>query len=152
MTATVLVLVGSGCGAQSTASHPGGGLVVNSSGYVNADAVLVALENGGWPVGEGYPTGTQFQTLRGKTRCSSSKTFVRTDVNRGWGFICLGMPADLYTGIRKVFDNALVLMGPLYLDSGPDLVIFGFGWPTDTSQKFAKTLGTTGMYLLPPNS
>jgi hypothetical protein len=60
------------------------------------------------------------------------------------------MPADLYRSTRKAFSHMLLLVGPLYLDSGNgDLVIFGFGWPRDASKKFATTLGVAGTYLLP---
>jgi hypothetical protein len=116
-------------------------------------SVLAKLQAAGWPVGEGRPASASFESLTGKTRCASSKTFVRTDnAKTGWGFICVGMPADLYARINKVFSNTLAILGPLYLDSGKDLVIFGFGWPSDTSKQFATTLKTTGTYLLPQGS
>ena len=139
-----------GCGSSSTNKHPGGGVVINGSGYFNADAVLSKLEAAGWPVGEGQPASASFRSLTGKTRCSSSKTFVRTgNAKTGWGFICVGMPADLYARISKTFSHTLMILGPLYLDSGRNLVVFGFGWPSDTSKKFATTLKATGTYLLP---
>jgi hypothetical protein len=139
-----------GCGSKSTSKHPGGGFISNGSGYPNADAVLGKLEAAGWPVGEGRPSSPTFKNLTGKTRCASSKTFVRTDnAKTGWGFICVGMPTDLYTQINKTFSHTLMILGPLYLDSGSKLVVFGFGWPGDSSKKFAATLGTTGTYLLP---
>jgi hypothetical protein len=146
-----IVLAAAGCGEiASTADDPGGGIAINSAGFVNANAVLQKLEDDGWPVADGYPTSAEFKSLTGKTRCTSSKTFVRTDADRGWAFICLNMPDDVYAKVQDVFDKALVIMTPLYVDSGPDLVIFGFGWPGDTSEKFADSLGTTGTYLLPP--
>jgi len=146
-----VVLVG--CGSQSTAQHPGGGAVINASGYFNADSVLTKLEAAGWPVGDGMPSSASFKSLTGKTRCASSKTFVRTDNTKsGWGFICIGMPADLYARISKTFSSTLMILGPLYLDSGKDLVVFGFGWPSDASKKFATTLKTSGTYLLPSSS
>jgi hypothetical protein len=145
-------LAAAGCATEveSMPDDPGGGFVVNSSGYVSADGVLQALQDDGWPVGDGMPTSPQFKALTGKTRCTSSKTFVRTGADRGWGFICLNMPLDMYAKVQDVFDAALVSMAPLYLDSGRDLVIFGFGWPGDSSEMFAETLGTTGTYLLAP--
>jgi hypothetical protein len=150
---SAVALTAAGCGdIQSTSDNPGGGIAINSSGYLNANAVLQKLEGDGWPVGDGYPSSAEFRALTGKTRCTSSKTFVRTDSDKGWGFICLNMPADMYAKVQDVFDKALVIMAPLYLDSGPDLVIFGFGWPGDSSEKFAESLGTTGNYLLPPTS
>ncbi len=149
---TAFALMAGGCAdVQSTPDDPGGGIAVNASGYSNANIVLQELEDGGWPVGDGIPSSPDFKSLTGKTRCASSKTFVRTDSDRGWGFICVKMPPDMYQKVQDVFDKALVLTAPLYLDAGSDLVIFGFGWPGDSSQKFAETLGTTGNYLLPPN-
>ena len=144
-----IALIGAGCVA--TEDNPGGGIVLNDSGYMNANTVLDKLVDGGWPVGEGYPSSPQFASLKGRTRCSSSKTFVRTDSDRGWGFICVGMPNDLYVSIKGTFEDSLVIMAPLYLDSeGGQLVVFGFGWPGDTSQRFAETLDANGTYLLPP--
>jgi hypothetical protein len=150
---TLALLTGvSSCDPAPGESPSANAVVLNGSGYLNASAVLQTLEDDGWPVGDGYPSSPQFQTLRGQTRCSSSKTFVRTDADRGWGFICLGMPDDLYRKIHSTFANTLMILAPLYFDSGNgDLVVLGFGWPGDTSQKFANTLGVSGNYLLPPS-
>jgi hypothetical protein len=60
------------------------------------------------------------------------------------------MPNDLYHEIHSTFSHTLRIVGPLYLDAGNgDLVVFGFGWPSDTSEKFANSLGTSGNYLIP---
>jgi hypothetical protein len=146
-----VLVAGCATDVQSTSDNPGGGIAINSAGFINANAVLQKLEDDGWPVGDGIPASHEFRTLTGKARCTSSKTFVRTGADSGWGFICLNMPADVYAKVQSVFDKALMIMAPLYLDSGRDLVIFGFGWPGDSSQKFADSLGTTGNYLLPPD-
>src|SRR5689334_16988670 len=59
------------------------------------------------------------------------------------------MPDDLYARINRTFTHSLVILGPLYADSGDgNLVIFGFGLPADTSEQFASTLGLPN-YLLP---
>jgi hypothetical protein len=135
-----------------TGADPGSGFTPNNSGYFSADEVFRALEGNGWPVADGYPSSSAFQGLRGRTRCESSRTFVRSDAESGWGFICVGAPADLYASAHDLFAKALVIMGPLYLSSADHtILVFGFGWPGDTSEKFEETLKLGGDYLLPPS-
>jgi hypothetical protein len=137
-----------GCGGDVG----GGGLDLSSGPPRNPTLIFNRLAADGWPVAEGRPASAEFEALTGPTRCEGSMTFVRSDAEVGWAFICVGMPDDLYREISTTFDGTPLIAGPLYLDSGNgDVVIFGLGWPADTSEKFARTLdlADTGTYLVP---
>ena len=54
-------------------------------------------------------------------------TFVRTDSDKGWGFICVGAPDDLSTSAKNAFVGSPALLGPLWLAKGDEFV-FGVGW------------------------
>jgi hypothetical protein len=119
-------------------------------GQKGATDYYAELKEAGWPVTDGRPSSPEFSDLVSNNRCGSSYSFVRSDADRGWGIICVDAPKDVVDKVRDLFDEILAITGPLYLSSpSGDVLIFGFGWPDDTSQRFEETLDLGGEHLVP---
>jgi hypothetical protein len=116
-----------------------------------ADSIFNKIENAGLPITDGVPADAKFRSMTRNNACKSSRSFVRSDAESGWGLICVAPPHSVYRRISRAFDGVPMLMGPLYVDDGDgDLVIFGFGWPPNASKQIAKAAGAEGSYLVDP--
>jgi hypothetical protein len=117
----------------------------------NADTVFKQLQQDGLPVTHGEPASTEFRDMVHNNACRSSKAFVRSDADQGWGFICVGSPEGTRQRISDAFTDLPVLMGPLYVDDdGGDTIIVGLGWPGNASKMVAEAINADGTYLLEP--
>ena len=113
-----------------------------------ADSVFIKIKDAGLPIVDGVPADGKFRSMTRDNACKSSRSFVRSDADTGWGLICVAPPRNVYRRISRAFDGLPLLMGPLYVDDGDgDLVIFGFGWPSNASKEIAKAVGADGSYL-----
>lgn len=111
----------------------------------DAGDIYNEIHDAGWPVAPGQPKSNRFADLVKHNSCSSSKAFVRTDRDVGWAIICVKPPHQAYERLSSAFNNVPMFMGPLYVDDGDgNVVIFGFGWPADTSKKFYDAIGASG--------
>jgi hypothetical protein len=115
----------------------------------NADSIFTKIENAGLPITDGVPADAKFRSMTRNNACKSSRSFVRSDTDTGWGLICVAPPPSVYRRISRAFEAVPMLMGPMYVDDGGgDLVIFGFGWPSNASKQIAEAVGAEGSYLV----
>jgi hypothetical protein len=111
----------------------------------DANDVYNDIRQAGYPVAPGRPQQKRFNEILKNNSCRSSKGFVRTDKDVGWAIICVKPPRDAYRRMSKAFDSVPVLVGPLFVDdNGGDVLIFGFGWPLDSSKKIYQAIGASG--------
>src|SRR4051812_17189672 len=103
------------------------------------------VKEAGYPVAPGRPRQSKFSDILKNNSCRSSKGFVRTDKDVGWAIICVKPPHDAYQRMSKAFESVPVIVGPLYVDDGGGgVLIFGFGWPLDSSKKLYEAIGASG--------
>jgi hypothetical protein len=115
----------------------------------DADSVYRQLTSAGLPVTDGVPADSEFRRLVDENACRSSRAFVRSDADQGWGLICVKPPRDVYRRISDAFTDVPMLIGPLYVeDGGGETVVFGFGWPANSSEMVAEAIGADGEYLV----
>ena len=113
-----------------------------------ADDVFREMTAAGLPITDGLPAAQDWQDVVGENACRSSRSFVRSDADRGWGLICVGLSKAAFQRLSGRFDGASALLQPLYVhDQNGDVVIFGFGWPSNASELVAKAIDADGSYL-----
>lgn len=117
----------------------------------SADAVFDQMVDAGLPIEDGVPSSKDFQDLAKNNICDSSRTFVRTDADVGWGLICVDPSnPEAMTKATDAVRELPALVGPLLAESADHrLIIFGLGWPADSSKRIAEATGATGNYLAP---
>ena len=117
----------------------------------DADSVFEDMKAAGLPITDGVPASGRFRNLIGNNSCETSRGFVRSDADRGWGLICVGAPASAARRIFNTFNGLPMLIGPLYTDAeGQEIIVFGLGWPGNASKLVADSLGeSAGSYLAP---
>lgn len=83
--------------------------------------------------------------------CAQSRSFVRSDADQGWGFICVGLDREAFKHVSSGFESVPAMLGALYVDAyDGDVVIMGFGWPDDASELVHKAVGDDrGTFLGP---
>jgi hypothetical protein len=118
-------------------------------GGPSADSVFEDLDSAGLPITDGVPTDPDYAAMVRENACEDSRSFVRTDSNKGWGIICIGLPASKARSIYDSFDGSPALLGPLYADAEDnEIIVFGFGWPNDASKLVHDALGdSAGTHL-----
>lgn len=121
----------------------------------DANTVYAQIKRAGLPVTDGEPSSDDFRQIVHNNGCKSSRSFVRTDNDDvGWGVICVKPPGEAYRRMSDAFQNVPLLAGPLYVDDGGgEVIIFGFGWPTDASKTIYDAIdGNGGTYLVEQDS
>lgn len=117
----------------------------------DASTVFKQLQQDGLPVTHGEPASADFRDMVHNNACKSSKAFVRSDADQGWGFICVGAPEGARQRMSDAFTDIPVFMGPLYVDDdGGDTIIVGLGWPGNAPKMVAEAINANGNYLLEP--
>lgn len=115
----------------------------------NADSVYEQLLAAGVPVADGVPADADFRRMVDENACESSRPFVRSDAEQGWGLICVKPPADAFRRTSDTYNEMPMLLGPLYVeDGGGEVVVFGFGWPGNASEMIADAINADGEYLV----
>lgn len=131
--------------------HPfeGHRLPLVGGGGPSADSVFDDLQSAGLPITDGIPADRQYAAMARHNKCDDSRPFVRSDSDRGWGIICIGLPPDAARGISSSYDGLPLLVGPLYADAkNRDVIVFGLGWPADASKLVHNALDDpAGAYL-----
>jgi hypothetical protein len=117
-----------------------------------ADDVYADIQRAGYAIADGRPASADYDGLIDGNACASSRTFVRADTDVGWAFICVDPPADAYRRISGAFEEAPMLMGPVWVhDGGGEALVIGFGWPADASRQLYEAIGASGgSYLVEP--
>jgi hypothetical protein len=114
----------------------------------NADSVFHQIQADGVPITDGEPSDAKFRDMTRHNACQSSRSFVRSDADQGWGVICVRPPRDVFRRISDAYNDVPMLVGPLYVDDdNGHLVIFGFGWPSNASKMIADAIHANGSYL-----
>lgn len=115
----------------------------------NADTVFGQIKDAGLPITDGVPADSEFRDMVKNNVCESSRTFVRSDADMGWGLICVNPPDSAYRRMSNALDGVPMFMGPLYVDDNHgDVIVFGLGWPTNASKQVANAIDANGTYLV----
>ena len=117
----------------------------------SAASVYRDLEAAGLPITDGRPADPKFAEMVRENGCAQSRSFVRSDADQGWGFICVGLDREAFERVSSGFESVPALLGGLYADAySGDVVVVGFGWPDDASELVHKAIGDDqGTFLGP---
>lgn len=120
-------------------------------GKPSAGSVFRKLQAAGLSIENGEPEAARFRDIVHDNNCAQSRGFVRSESDKGWALICVGMPRQAFKRLAAKNESVPSLLGPLYADAfDGDVVIIGFGWPDDFSERVSNALGDPeGNYLGP---
>ena len=114
----------------------------------NATSVFKQIQSDGLPITDGEPADPKFREMTRHNACKSSRSFVRSDADQGWGVVCVRPPQDVYRQISRAFETVPALLGPLWVDDHEgDVIVFGFGWPANASKMIFDAIGASGTYI-----
>lgn len=115
----------------------------------SADAVFRDITSAGLPVTEGEPASADFRSLVKHNACKSSRSFVRSDDDQGWALICVKPTAEAFARLSDAFEGMPALLGPMYVDDNDgEVVVFGLGWPANSSKLVAEAIHADGSYIV----